>query len=919
MFNFGSDQIEEKRKETDNQKKSGLPKNTQEEKQRVQRSRNVGRYWSGSVPQWKKTEETNTESNNKTIFDKKESKFVEKQDKRLARVKNVDTKDKERNLEERNRRIEDELEEYNRIKLNNKGDNDEEEMGFSEEEEEKEEEEKEKEKMNDIDLRRHNVEVMQKYKKTKEEEEEEEEEWGKEGKEEGNDDDEYEYDTESESEEDEEEKKIIRPLFKLKVQRNTIKTEEQIKKEQEEEEKKKKEAIERRKLESQKVIIQYNLDQDESTKEKEDQEIIKNSNIDEDKESEDEIEFSKWREREIIRLRRERNKEIERQLEEKEKDRRQKLTDSELYRENLLSNENIYNRKKGHLFTFKQKYYHKGAFYVDEDSIKNKEDVRLRDYQQPTESENVHEDGFLDIQKVKDFGKRSRSKWTNISNEDTTNDGDWLTQARNNLGALKEMKTPSFLSVFIVSNQNMVPNKNVIVSNKVHTLKKEKKTYQCGNRTQYWKSYNYYEKSMEYMNEFKNKKPKKISNKVIGDMSKGREVYSYYQIYMPKYHQGLRYAYMSNICLNTQNNEILYYYRPNDKSYRRITEIMKKQTEHYRFGFQFQEIAGLFPSFKHTVIRKKHIALSFAAWIRHIGHILETAFTVLNLVDNPNYYQGPIDYFIYPNIKDELAYNLEMMEVIKQFADLYDCKVFFNDSFFREFNISLIEDPIVCFDQIVIVDRNEDVCLGGILTNSFTTDLLRANIYRRFHFLYQRYNKNKYDTLVINRLGRRKFSNIDEIEDILQNSFSDFLNYSIAYFDHESFEYQVKAVYNNDIIFISHGQGEMTLLFAKPYTVCIEGNTPYFYERFGHILSILYRLYIIHPNNQYSLRISKSHFKPCLNDTLLVTYGGDCKISTYTGNILLYKEYIITAFQEAIDYLNGIDFDCYLPDKSFIF
>ncbi|KAK8803748.1 hypothetical protein WA158_001442 [Blastocystis sp. Blastoise] len=456
--------------------------------------------------------------------------------------------------------------------------------------------------------------------------------------------------------------------------------------------------------------------------------------------------------------------------------------------------------------------------------------------------------------------------------------------------------------------QNIVVNRSDILPKPQNNTENYKKVYHSANTTtRFWKSFDYYKKSVERSREH------------VKDKPNGRKDYSYYQIYMPSYRRGLRYAYMSNVCLDMKHYEIRYYYPTDDTRYRRMTEIINRETEHFRWGAHFREISSAFPYRDHPVIRKKYIAMTFAAWGRHLGHTLETVFTVLNLVMDPNYLQGPIDYFLYPNMNNEIEFNNEIMRVIEQYSSNNGYKVFYGDSAFNSFDIDIQFDPIICFDQVVIVDRNENMFNGGIFTMDFTSDLIRAAIYHQFYFIYKRYNKEKYNLLVINRLERRKFTNINEIENILNKNFNNTIHYSITFFDHKFFESQVRTIYNNDIIFISHGQGEITLLFAKPYSVFIEGNGPYFYERYGHILSILFRLYIIHPNNQYTLQDPEEQFQVCLNNTLLVTMGGDCKQSSIYGDIYLYREYIKSSIQEAIDYLNGIDFDHYLPDSNYIF
>ena len=70
--------------------------------------------------------------------------------------------------------------------------------------------------------------------------------------------------------------------------------------------------------------------------------------------------------------------------------------------------------------TFLQKYYHKGVFYMDDESIHMDDDVRNRDYHERTERDRRDLANLPKAMQVRDFGKRSQSKWTYLRNEDTT-------------------------------------------------------------------------------------------------------------------------------------------------------------------------------------------------------------------------------------------------------------------------------------------------------------------------------------------------------------------------------------------------------------------------------------------------------------------------------------------------------------------
>lgn len=63
-----------------------------------------------------------------------------------------------------------------------------------------------------------------------------------------------------------------------------------------------------------------------------------------------------------------------------------------------------------------QKYYHKGAFYQDEE-------LNKRDYNLPTLEDKADKSVLPSVlqKRMGTFGRRAQSKWTHLTAEDTTN------------------------------------------------------------------------------------------------------------------------------------------------------------------------------------------------------------------------------------------------------------------------------------------------------------------------------------------------------------------------------------------------------------------------------------------------------------------------------------------------------------------
>ncbi|CAM9162266.1 unnamed protein product, partial [Phaeothamnion confervicola] len=137
--------------------------------------------------------------------------------------------------------------------------------------------------------------------------------------------------------------------------------------------------------------------------------------------------------RELVRVKRDRD-ERERLLREKEDtERRRNMTAEQRAIEDKLIGKFFLlprkNRpKEKEKWRYLQKYYHKGAFYMDDETVqKQPEDVRRRDYSAPTLEDKFNKEAMPE---VRNFGRSGRTKWKHLAAEDTTDfDAPWAAKS----------------------------------------------------------------------------------------------------------------------------------------------------------------------------------------------------------------------------------------------------------------------------------------------------------------------------------------------------------------------------------------------------------------------------------------------------------------------------------------------------------
>lgn len=138
-------------------------------------------------------------------------------------------------------------------------------------------------------------------------------------------------------------------------------------------------------------------------------------------------EFDMWKLRELKRVKRERQEREAAAKEKAELERRRKLTDEERAREDAEFNAGRADHgKEKEQWKFLQKYYHKGAYFQDEDESGNTRlgPVLMQDFGRATGKDAVGDKSTMPApMQVKNFGFRSQVKWTHLSAEDTMGKG----------------------------------------------------------------------------------------------------------------------------------------------------------------------------------------------------------------------------------------------------------------------------------------------------------------------------------------------------------------------------------------------------------------------------------------------------------------------------------------------------------------
>ncbi|VDO04777.1 unnamed protein product [Rodentolepis nana] len=127
-------------------------------------------------------------------------------------------------------------------------------------------------------------------------------------------------------------------------------------------------------------------------------------------------EYELWKVRELKRIRRDREARETIERERAEVERIRAMTEAERQAEFRKNPKEITNQASKGKYKFLQKYFHRGAFFVQSEEDK----IYQRDFTKPTLEDHFDKTRLPEVLRVKNFGRAGRTKYTHLVDQDTT-------------------------------------------------------------------------------------------------------------------------------------------------------------------------------------------------------------------------------------------------------------------------------------------------------------------------------------------------------------------------------------------------------------------------------------------------------------------------------------------------------------------
>jgi len=233
--------------------------------------------------------------------------------------------------------------------------------------------------------------------------------------------------SESSESEDEYGRVLLKPIFLPKGQRPT--DDEKRKIEAQEERlaaaKRKQEKIRK---EDAKVLLAETIKKEDEQKEKIEA-VLSDAEMPDDHDEDEDEQYELWKIRELRRLKRDIIERRKIALEKEEIDRRRNMTDAEREEDDKRIAALEPEKKKGQKYQFMQKYFHKGAYFMD-----GAEDLYNRDFNEALDEEKIDRSAMPKVMQLRRgyWGMKSQVKHTHLTDVDTTDkDSAWVKAAMN--------------------------------------------------------------------------------------------------------------------------------------------------------------------------------------------------------------------------------------------------------------------------------------------------------------------------------------------------------------------------------------------------------------------------------------------------------------------------------------------------------
>nr|XP_042119998.1 microfibrillar-associated protein 1-like [Peromyscus maniculatus bairdii] len=150
--------------------------------------------------------------------------------------------------------------------------------------------------------------------------------------------------------------------------------------------------------------------------------------------TDEEEEYEAWKVQELKRIKRDREDRKALGKEKAETQCMRNLTEEERWADLRTNGKVITNKAVKGKYKLLQKYYHRGAFFMDED-----EELYKRDFSAPTLEDHFNKTILPKFMQVKNFGRSGRTKYTHLVDQDTTSfDSAWGQESAQNTKFFKQ-------------------------------------------------------------------------------------------------------------------------------------------------------------------------------------------------------------------------------------------------------------------------------------------------------------------------------------------------------------------------------------------------------------------------------------------------------------------------------------------------